>query len=198
MTAVETPTAVDEAEAQLERLQERAFDLMQKALAPASVTIARGAMNDAGIARSRRNLSEALDKFSNEQITVRAKQEAERTAKDAYEDALAMAEWELDNRFVTEGNKTFLLIAGESEADEPDRKAMTADERAKWKTLEARKDTAVKSAYSALRKAESETATARDALALADKRISACRADLEAATAVVGVYASAITIRSES
>lgn len=206
----ETPTAVTEAEQQLERLQNRAFDLMQAALAPATVVIAKAALNEAGIVRSRRNLGDALDKFGNEQITVRAKQELERTAKDAYESAIAEAEWELDSRFVVEGNKTYLLTDEDELVDQADaetgeitqvpsgkkvRKAMTADERAKWKSLEARRHTAVKAAYSALRKAEGETAAARDALALADKRISACRADLEAATAVVGVFASAITVK---
>ena len=210
MTTLETPPEVTEAEQQLERLQDRAFELARAALAPATVLIAKAALNEAGIVRSRKNLSDALDKFSNEQITVRAKQELERTAKDAYETAMAEAEWELDSRFVVDGNKTYLVTDEDEMVDtaaagdgEPKlvptgnkvRKAMTADERSKWKSLAARKHSAVKAAYSALRKAEAETATARDALALADKRISACRADVEAATAVVNVFAHAITVK---
>jgi hypothetical protein len=210
MTTTETPQVVTEAEQQLERLQDRAFELARAALAPATVVIAKAALNEAGIVRSRKNLSDALDKFSNEQITVRAKQELERTAKDAYETAIAEAEWELDSRFVVEGNKTLLITDEDELVDQADeetgeitpvpsgkkvRKAMTADERSKWKSLEARKHSAVKAAYSVLRRAEAETATARDALALADKRISACRADVEAATAVVNVFAHAITVK---
>lgn len=194
----ESTAAVTEAEAQLGRLQERAADLMRQALAPATVVIARAAMNEAGIVRARRRLPEAHDVFATAQIELRAKQELERNAKEACEAAAADAEWQLDDRFVTEGNKTFLVTAGATPDDEPTRKAMTADERAKWKQQEARKLPAVRKAADALRKAEAETGAARDAKDLAERSIGACRTDLEAAIAIVGLFAHAITIEKET
>lgn len=213
MTATTTPDEVIEAEAQLERLQERAADLMAKALAPASVVIARAAMNEAGIMRARRQLFEAHDAFTNAQTTKRGAYEAERAAKEAHETALSEAEWELDGRFVKEGNTTYLVdpcsgCQGKRETEAgavcPDckgsgeqRRAMTADERKAWKSIAARKTDAVKAAASALRKAENATATARDEIDAAEKRCAACRIDLEASTAIVNVFARAITVTKE-
>lgn len=148
----------------------------------------RMALNDAGIVRARTLLESRLVELEATQTDYRKAQTAERDAKEALASAESEAEWELDGRFVSEGNKTF-LVTGE------DRKAMTADERAKWKSIEARKVPAVAKAAEVLRKAEALTADRRDAVTIADKSLSAARADLDAAIATLNAWTAVLPRR---
>lgn len=184
---------------ELADVADKAADLIRHELAMPGSDAVRAAMNDAGIVRARQRVNDALDILDKSQIDYRKAQEAEREAKEAFETALAEAEWELDGRFVTEGNKTFLVTPSPTFPDIEDateRKAMTADERAKWKSLEARKLPAVAKAASGLRKAEATTADRRDAITIADKTLSAARADLDAAIAVLTAWTAVLPRRS--
>ncbi len=74
---------------------------------------------------------------------------------------------------------------------------LLADDRKAWKKshLGIGGDPAVQAAGDALRTAEHDTAVARDALTTADKRLSACRADLDAAIATINALALALPAR---
>lgn len=146
---------------------------------------ARAALNEAGMLKARARVDAALARIEDAQTSLRAAQELAGIHKAQLDQALAEAEWTLDDRFVVEGNKTF-LVTGE------ERKAMTADERAKWKALEARKTIAVSDAAAFAAGADSEVAFCRDALAVAEKAFQAARADLDAAIATVGLFAASI------
>lgn len=118
---------------------------------------ARAMLNEAGIGEARRRLDGARAAVHDGPALVKAareklveQNERLRQATEDYERALIEAEWALDARFVTEGNKTFLITRynGNRDSVPPDatlitgaeddgvfetRKAMTADERAAWK-----------------------------------------------------------------
>lgn len=163
-------------------------------------------LGKAGLPNARRILGDSLGKLAECQRELLACQEGERAAKEALEAALVAAEWELDGRFVAEGNKTYLLCEFcKGDPIGPDgqwcpkcprgsagRKAMTADERAKWKATEARKLPEVSAMAAALRRAEHETAVARNALTLAETTLKVRRADLDAAIAHLGALVTAL------
>lgn len=153
----------------------------------------RAALNEAGIYRARQRVNDAIDIFDRSQRDYRKAQEAERDAKEAADSALAEAEWELDGRFEVRANKHYLV-----EADKPEdaQRSMTADERAKWKAVEARKLPVVAKALAEVRKAEATTADRRDAVTIADKTLSAARADLDAAIAVLQAWTAVLPRRS--
>lgn len=146
---------------------------------------ARAALNEAGMLRARARIGEALQRIEDTQATLRAAHEVAGIRKNQLEQALVEAEWELDYLFVADGNKTYLVVGDE-------RRAMTADERAKWKTLEARKDEAVRDMSVVAAGADSEVAFCRDALAVAEKGFVAARIDLDAAICTVQLFAASI------
>lgn len=147
---------------------------------------ARALANEAGLVRARGVLRDAPALLSAAQEAYRSCQQREAEAKEFYETALAEAEWELDESFVTEGNKTYLVLADDK------RQAMTADERAKWKTMAARKAPAVAGAAEALRKAEAERQAGADGVAYAERCFTAARLEVEAAIAQLAALTTAI------
>lgn len=146
---------------------------------------ARAALNEAGMLRARQRLVDALATIEAAQAKVRAAQELAALRKTALDQALAEAEWELDGRFVSEGNKTFLVVGDE-------RKQMTADERKTWKQTEARKLGTVVHAAATHAGAESNLNASRDALTHAELAFRAARADLDAAIATVSLFAQSL------
>lgn len=151
---------------------------------------ARAALTEAGMARSRRRVDDALQAIDVSQAAVRSAHTAVRTERDHFDQAVAEVEWELDAEFVAEGNKTFLVL---NDADgEPVRKQMTADERRDWKTREAAKNPRVRQHRARVLDAEAVLAEARDGLTLAEKQFTAARIDLEAAIATVTTLAASI------
>lgn len=139
---------------------------------------ARAACREAGIAKARADLIGALDILRHAQDAKRKTEAAERAAKEAHDDALGEAEWELDGRFVQDGNKTFLV-------DGDDRRQVLADEKAAWKRREARKLPAVARAAKVLAEATEADARARDDVIHAERRFAAARSELTAAVAVL-------------
>ena len=173
----------------LELLAEKADELAREFKEPPTYVAVRAALNEAGVVKARHALADALDALAAAQKTKREADNDERLHQENVAKAVAAAEWELDGRFVVEGNKTYLTLDGDN------RKAMTADERKRYKADEALKDPQVRQATSALRDAEHRTAEARDALAVADKRLSVARADLDAAVAVLNALTLALPAR---
>lgn len=146
---------------------------------------ARAALNEAGMNRARQRLFDTLANIEAAQTAVRSRQEPAVRAKENVDQSVTEAEWELDARFVQEGNKTFLV-------DGDERKPMTADERKAWKQTEARKLDSVLRAIAAQRDADRSLVEARDTLALAELAFRAARADLDAAIATVQTLATGI------
>lgn len=191
-------------ETALADLATRVITEVRSALRQPAVDEIRTALNESGIRRARKALADAPDILDAAQREFRVVQEAERDARRAYEDAVLEAEWSLDARFVNEANKWFLVTAcnehkpGEGErcnecnGTDKTRQQMTAEERAKWKTHAARSVPEVKRTAEALRRAEERVATARDGVTLADKKLSACKADVDAAIAELGALSLAL------
>lgn len=158
------------------------------------LTEIRKALNESGISAARARLTEYLNDLPAAQDAVRAAQEGVRLARLALDQATAEAEWELDSRFISEGNKTFLLI---NEArDDEERRQMTADERKEWKKNESRHTPGVQQAMNVFDAAESDLGAARDLLAWHDKAFSAAKADLNASVAIVQTIA--ITLQGDN
>lgn len=196
-----------------EELAERADELARKMREPSTFVEARAALQEAGVLKARRALAEAVDFIDVSLTSHRSAQEAERQAQDAYDEAIGDAEWELDTHFVTESNKTLLVIKQCEYALAPNWKEfhdpfvehqcretrpMTADERKAWKANESRRMPAVKAAADELRKATQERDRTKDEIVLAERRFSARKADLAAAVASVEVLGASLSVRSAS
>lgn len=78
------------------------------------------------------------------------------------------------------------------------RKQMTADERKAYKASEAAKAPVVVEAASALRRCEMATAAARDAVGVAEKRLSAAKYDIQAAVAELNALAIGLASRENA
>lgn len=155
-----------------------------------SLDDARRLIGEAGIPHARSALRSALDVLEAAQRQNREAQQTAQVAQETYDQAVLEAEWELDGRLVREGNKTFLVTPGtaDDETDEK-RRQLTADEARAWKQAEARKMPAVAEALVALRRANDRVLDTRDAVAVAEKRISACTHELDASVAQLNLLA---------
>lgn len=162
----------------LEALAEKADALADKFREPATFELVRAALNEAGVVRARHALGAALDALAQAQTAKRDADTVERDAKADLDRALVAADWELEPPDVNDKGAKLL-----------------AADKAAWKKAEAQKQPAVAAASTALRAAEHDTAVARDAVVMADKRLSACRADLDAAVATLNALAIALPAR---
>lgn len=146
--------------------------------------------NGADIVGARNALPQAIDNYETALAAKRAADTDVRAIKEQADDALADADWELDGCFETAGNKTALARNADGTPVEPPR-AMTADQRAAWKKVAARKLPAVADTAQRLRKAENEAATAGDTVRVAEARLSAAKYTLNAAVAMLTTQAAA-------
>jgi hypothetical protein len=174
---------------------------------------ARAALREAGMYQARAALWTAVEDIAQAQTDVVQWTQMEKQARDGLDQATAQAEWDLDGRFVSEGNKTFLVEpcaacggagyqveAGDGHVDcdacaatGKVRRQMTADDRRQWKQLEARKNAAVRDALALVADAERGVLETKHNLALAERAFSAKKHDLDAAIACVGILAASIT-----
>lgn len=158
----------------------------------------RSILRESGIRAARRSLAEAPSLLSDAQQAYREAQAVEQSAREAYGQALTEADWTLDGKIHSEGNKRYRWIPCDCVADTvlradancpvckgdgKYRRFMLADDVKAWKAAEAAKVPAVVEAAAALRTAEENTAAARDLVALCEKKLSARKADLAAAVA---------------
>lgn len=170
----------------LDELAEKAEELASAFTERRTFDEARALLQEAGMNRARQSLADALARIAEAQSKLRAAQELAAIRKRQVDEAIAEAEWALDSKFVREGTKTFLVIDGK------ERKAMTADERVKWKQTEARKQPAVADAAAYAAGADSEVGACRDALDHARLAFSAAKHDLEAACVVAQTLAASL------
>ncbi len=209
MTAPVTPIRDDPNAAALAELADKLAAEIRASLRQPRVDEVRKALNESAIRRSRETLRDAPEILEAAQREFRVAQEAERDARRVHDDAVLEAEWALDGRFVTESNKTYLVTACEPckgtgrvssaehtapsckacEGTGETRKQMTADERTRWKSHAARTVPEVKTTGEKLRRAEERTATMRDSVTIADKRLSTAKADVDAAIAELNAWA---------
>ena len=194
----------------------RIRDEILAAIARPDLSAVHEVIREAGIRNARRALAEAPDRLAAAQNVYREAQAVEAAAKERYAQALVEAEWELDGRFHTDGNRVYLrtpceacggrgasVISPDGDAEKCEacdglsttRKQMTADERKAYKASEAAKAPAVVTAALDLREAEEATATARDAVGIADRRFSACKRDLDAAIAELNALAVGLSAK---
>jgi hypothetical protein len=120
-----------------------------------------------------------------------AKREAEGAVRDAkadYDDALAVAVYDLAGQFVVEGNKTWLMDA----AGLGKIRTMTADEKKDWIARHAATDQEVAALRSALRAATDNLDEAKDAVDVADRRISASKYAVQASVAIASLLEHAL------
>lgn len=154
----------------------------------------------------RQDLLEAVDAYAAAIGEEQTAKEAVRAADEAHQAALASAEWMLDGRFETQGNKTYLITdedeignvelpdgtVGRGPTGQKVRRAMTADERAAWKRREASSDPEVREAARRLQAAENQLASVRSQIAVANTRISALKHALDASVALLNAFTSAV------
>lgn len=145
-------------------------------------------IRESQINEARAALVDALDRLEAAQADKRGAAAAAGQAVEEEKNALLEAEWVLDGRFRTEGNKTLLV------GDDGSTKAMTADERKAWKQAEARKQPNVVDAAAAARKLQDAEQVATDALILAERRFTACKHALDAAVAHLNFLAATVTV----
>lgn len=162
----------------LEQMAEKADMLAAKFREPATIEVVRALLNDAGVRHARNALSDALDTLTAAQAAKRDADRAEREAAKVLDGAELEADWALVPPDVNDAGAKLL-----------------AADKAAWKKRETAKDPKVVAAAAALRQAEHTTAEARDALTMADKRLAACRADLEAAIATLNALVLALPAR---
>ena len=167
-------------------------------------------IREAGIRNARRALAEAPDRLAEAQAAFREAQGREALAKEGYTQALLEAEWELDGQLHKDGNKTYRWVPCECSVGTPEnpgeplpacaicagagkfRRFMLADDVKSWKAAEAAKAPAVVAATLDLREAEETTATARDAVGIADRRFSAAKYEVQAAIAELNALAAGL------
>lgn len=159
----------------------------------------RAIANEAGIRRARIALAEAPDRLAAAQAAYRDAQAVEAAARESYQQALMEAEWEVDGDIHKDGNKTYRWLACECDGNVKDcpvcagagktRRFMLADEVKTWRSAEAAKNSHVIVFAARLHTAEENTAAARDALGVADKRLSAAKYEVQAAIAELNALA---------
>jgi hypothetical protein len=178
---------------------------IQAAIAKPDLSAVHEVIREAGIRNARRKLAEAPDRLAEAQASFREAQGREALAKESYAQALLEAEWEVDGNLHKDGNKTYRWVDCECGGAVKDcaicagagqfRKFMLADDVKAYKASEAAKVPAVVVVAAELRRCEMDTAAARDAVTVAEKRLSACRADLEAAVAELNALAVGLATR---
>lgn len=173
---------------------------------------ARKLVNEAGIPTARNKLGSALDVLDLSQKELREAQAVERAKQEAFDQAVLDVEWTLDANFVRESNRTYLvedcstcggagMQRGGPDQSSPcsvciegqSRRQVTADEAKAWKAARARKAPEVMAAREALRRATERTYAARDAVALSERRISACTHELDAAVGVLAILTAGLS-----
>lgn len=163
----------------LEAVGRKVADEIADAIRIPRLEAIRQALQEVGIRRAREAVKAAPLRIAEAATALTNAIETERQARKRVDDEILAHEWDLDGRFVHEGNKWFLV-------DGDERRQMTADERARWKAAEAARSGGVMAATEALHAAEHATAEARNALNVAEKHFSACKYDLTAAVAELG------------
>lgn len=191
MTVTDPVASILQARQQLGELAGRVDQALADTVRLPTLDDARAACNEVGIHDARRNLAGSLDLIADAQTAKRGADDELKLLTEAVDAAVLEAEWELDGQFVTEANKTFLVVGD-------DRRQMTADERKAWKQAHALKHPTVAAALAARRAGESRANEARDALALAERRFSACKANLAAAVAQLETLRAALTTNGAS
>ena len=178
------------APANLDELADRLDVAVRSLMETPTLVQARALANECDITRLRAAMRDAPDVLGNALAAKRQADEAVRVASERLAAARTDAEWELDARFEVQGNKTYLIV---SEGDgEEGRKAMTADERKAWKAQVAEKVPAVAAARKALLEAEHGQAAARDRVTVAERSLSAIKAELNASVELLATLRLAI------
>lgn len=192
----------------LAEVRRRISAAVEDSLAAREVDLITRAAKAVGIRKARTDVLACPDRIAEVQHQLRATQEAERAAKERHASEVVAAEWELDGRFGTQSNKTWLLEGcanpGAHFADTDHlggcaamARQMTAEQRERWKAAEAARQPAVAKAADELRRAEHAVAAARDALATEERRFSAAKADLQGAIAEMAALGNSITTNDD-
>lgn len=176
----------------LEEAQDRIRRTVEDALTGPALVEARAWARDIDVAGARRSVAAALDAHRNAQTAYRQAQGSEAEAENTHASAVGEAEWVLGDHFVSESNKTYLVVFKGDDTEHAVRRQVTADEKRAWIAAEARKQAPVREAEAALRKAKEATATARDELSHAELRVKAAGGDRDAAVAELNLLAAAL------
>lgn len=173
----------------LNDLARKVNDALDREQARADLADVREALNEAGLGTARRNLAAALSGLEAAQAAKREADRAEREAKEQHERAVVDAESLLVPPKATKGENGETLVDGREVV------SWVAADKAAWRKREAARDDDVVAAAAVLRDCEQRSAEARDAVVVADKRFSACKADLDAAVATLKALAAALPAR---
>lgn len=184
---------------------------IRSALVSPDLSAVHEVIREAGIRRARAALAEAPDHLAEAQAAYREAQAIEGAARERYQQALVEAEWEVAGQVFSDGNKKYRWVpCGEHGDGEPTplctecngsgryRLFMLADDVAKWKAATAASQAAVVLLATALRRAEEDTAAARDAVGVADKRLSAAKYEVQAAIAELNALAVGLASKETS
>jgi hypothetical protein len=210
VTNLNAAPAIDD---QVAALVGRVFHEIAEASRKPDLSAVHEVIREAGIRNARRALAEAPDRLAEAQNLFREAQAVEAAAKQSYGQALIEAEWSLDGQLHKDGNKTYRWVICECTVGTPEntgepipgcaicagdgkfRRFMLADDVKSWKAAEAAKVPAVVTAALDLREAEEASATARDAVGVADRRFSAAKYDLQAAVAELNALAVGLSAK---
>jgi hypothetical protein len=173
--------------AEVAPLTERLNRLIASITGPAPLNEVRQALNEVGIQQARQRLEvDTIDACEHALLVLRQKQDAERLAREARDQALTEAVWTLEaTHFTSRSNKTYLVanVGDGTPIPEADQRSFDASARKDWLDFHAGKTDAVRMAVVALRHAEEDTRSAQDAVAIAEKRFSAAKHSVDAAAA---------------
>lgn len=170
-------------------LDERIASLTKAAQDEALATW-RSWANQADITNARRGYPQAIAAQEAALIAQESARAEVKVLRDRLADALADTEDELEDRFVKDGSKHY-IVDGQDVAGNEVRKQVLADE---WKAARERaaaKHPAVVAVQAKLDAAEWDLSMARVAVTTAEARVSAAKAELQAAIAVLQTQAAA-------
>jgi hypothetical protein len=196
MTAVEN--AAETTRAHLAAVTERIADVVASVLHQPTIDAVHGLIQEAGVRNARQRTASGPDELDGALRHQRTCQEVERQARDAHDRAVLDAEWPLAGCFEVRSNKQWLVKSPDGKAlTEDQQRSMTADEKKAWIAHHAGLSDEAQKAAKALRKAEADTAAARDEAEVARARISISKHELDAAVAQLNVLATALPAQGE-
>lgn len=168
----------------MEELADKAEAALADVMRIPPLDLCRALLNEAGLPAARKNLGAGLQLLAAKQRDLRGAQEEKRNADEALKVATVAAEWSLSGCFEVRSNKTWLVVGADGgEIPDDEQRSMTADEKKSWIATYARNQPGVDEATTRLRTAEHDVAGYTDALVIAEKSLSAARADLDASVA---------------
>ena len=150
--------------------------------------------SEADIRRARIEYRDSIDIYEKTLVDKRNADQAVKTAREAHAELISDTEYALEVCFEKKGNSWVQMIDGAngSMTPLPEPRPVTADARKEWLTRTAGRTVSVTAAARKLSEAEWAQAQAVDAISVADRRVTAAKYQLQAATVMLTTLAQAM------